>query len=50
MSILVQEIIVGIILAASVAWIIRRFIKRRNSVSSCNCEGCPLADCSRRKK
>ena len=49
MSILVQEIIVGLILIASVALLIRHFIRRKQSVSSCNCEGCPFADCKSQK-
>ncbi|MBR3950542.1 MAG: FeoB-associated Cys-rich membrane protein [Bacteroidaceae bacterium] len=49
MTIVVQEIIVFLILVASVAWIIRHIVRRRKSISSCNCDGCPFAHCTTRK-
>ncbi|MBQ5776839.1 MAG: FeoB-associated Cys-rich membrane protein [Bacteroidaceae bacterium] len=49
MSILVQELIVGAIVIAAIGWIIWRITHRKKNVSCCNCEDCPLANCSSRK-
>ena len=49
MSVFVQEIVVGVILILAIAWIVWQLIRRKKSVSTCNCEGCPFADCQGRK-
>ena len=52
MSIAVQHIIVGVILLASVGWVVHRiasWVGRKDSPSTCNCESCPFAQCDKQK-